>query len=227
VDEDGVIGEQMAYYRAVAPQYDVASSPRADPLLPFRRQIESALHAFRPAGRVLEIASRGGDWTVLLLRYASSVTALDSSPEMLAIAAKRTRGDPRVRYVPADVFAWQPDGPYDVVSFANWLSHVPPAKLAPFWETVGAALAPSGRVFLFDELEDLRRHGDVFREEFLEDSSVPVVRRSVQDGRTFRVVKVFWDPLDLQSQLDALGWEAEIHTAGPLFWAEASQPGGR
>jgi hypothetical protein len=50
---------------------------------------------------------------------------------------------------------------------------------------------------------------------------VPVVYRSVSDGRTFQVVKVHWNTEKLRSTLAAVGWEADIHTAGPFLWAEA------
>jgi hypothetical protein len=63
--------------------------------------------------------------------------------------------------------------------------------------------------------------GILFRETFANDPSVPVVYRSVSDGRTFQVVKVYWNTEKLRSTLAAVGWEADIHTAGPFFWAEA------
>jgi demethylmenaquinone methyltransferase/2-methoxy-6-polyprenyl-1,4-benzoquinol methylase len=221
VEEDALVMEQIEYYRAIAPEYDASASPPNDRLAPYGRQIEIGLDAFRPTGRVLEIASGSGGWTVHLLRHASSVTAVDSSPEMHEVSRRKTGQDARIRYVRADVFSWEPDGRYDVVFFANWLSHVPPERFQRFWETVRAALAPAGRVFIVDELVDAWRYEEIFRETFAEHPSIPVVRRSLRDGRTFRVVKVFWDPDELRSMLGALAWDADIHTAGPFFWAEA------
>jgi SAM-dependent methyltransferase len=221
VEEDALVREQIEYYRARAPEYDVTSSPPCDPLAPYERQIEMGLDGFRPTGRVLEIASGTGVWTVHLLRYASSVTALDSSPEMHGASWRKIGGDPRIRYLHADVFSWEPDERYDVVFFANWLSHVPPGRFLRFWETVRGALAPAGRVFFADELADAWRYQEFFRETFAGDPSVPVVRRSLLDGRAFRVVKVFWNPEELRSALDAMGWDVGIHTAGPFVWAEA------
>ena len=84
-----------------------------------------------------------------------------------------------------------------------------------------AALAPAGRVFLADELEDAWRREELLYEDFAVDPSVPVVHRSLDDGRTFRVVKVFWNAEELRSTLAAMGWEVEVHPAGPFFWAEA------
>jgi SAM-dependent methyltransferase len=222
VEEDALVREQIEYYRARAPEYDVTSSPPGDPLAPYRSQIEMGLDAFRPTGRVLEVASGTGAWTVHLLRYASSVTALDSSQEMHELSRRKIGGDPRLRYLRADVFSWQPDERYDVVFFANWLSHVPPGRFHRFWETVRAALAPAGRVFFADESVDAWRYEEqLFRETSAGDPSVPVVRRSLVDGRTFRVVKNFWTPEELRSTLGAMGWDVGIHTTGPFFWAEA------
>jgi protein-L-isoaspartate O-methyltransferase len=221
VDEEALVREQVEYYRAIAPEYGVISTPPDDVLAPYGEQIVMGLDRFRPEGRVLEIASGAGYWTVHLLPHASSVTALDSSPEMHELSRRKTGGDPGVRYLLADVFGWEPDGRYDVVFFANWLSHVPSGRFLRFWDTVRAALAPAGRVFFADELEDAWRDEEVFREDFGDDPSVPVVRRSLPDGRTYRVVKVFWNPAELRSRLGALGWGVNVHVAGPFFWAEA------
>jgi ubiquinone/menaquinone biosynthesis C-methylase UbiE len=221
VEEEPLVREQIEYYRARAPEYDATSSPPGDPLAPYARQIEMALDRFAPTGRVLEIASGTGLWTVQLLHHASSVTALDSAPEMHELSRNKIGDDPRIRYVSADVLSWEPDGRYDVVFFANWLSHVPPGRFRSFWETVRAALAPAGRAFFADELEDAWTYEERFREIYAGDPSVPVVRRSVPDGGTFQVVKVFWNPQELKATLGAMGWDVDVHTAGPFFWAEA------
>jgi SAM-dependent methyltransferase len=218
VEEDALVREQIEYYRARAPDYDV--TPPGDPLGPYWRQIERGLDRFQPTGSVLEIASGTGSWTLQLLRYASRITALDSSSEMHELSRRKIGDDPRLRYLRADVFSWRPDRRYDVVSFTNWLSHVPPGRFHHFWETVRAALAPTGRVFFADALQDAWRREELLREDFAVDPSVPVVHRSLPDGRTFRVVKVFWGADELRSTLGGLGWEIDIHPAGPFFWAE-------
>jgi len=76
--------EQLAYYRAVAAEYEDYAIPG-----PGGSEVVAALDCFRPAGRVLELACGIGVWTELLLRHATSVTAVDASPEMLAIASAR------------------------------------------------------------------------------------------------------------------------------------------
>jgi SAM-dependent methyltransferase len=226
MDDESLIKEQIEYYRNRAPEYDETSSPAGDPLAAYGHQLEAALDRFRPAGRLLEIASGTGAWTLYLLRHASTVTALDSSREMHELSRRKLGNDSRVRYIQADVFSWVPDARYDVVFFANWLSHVPLGSFERFWRTVREALAPAGRVFLVDEAEDAWRNEDVLREKHVTGGSIPALRRSLRDGRTFRVVKVFWTPDDLESRLQDLGWDIAVHPTGPFFSAEG-QPAER
>ena len=91
-DRDQLLAEQVAYYRARAGEYFVSDSA-AEPAL------EAALDEFRPTGDVLELACGPGTWTPQLLRYASAVTAVDASPEMIAIASSRVGADAAAKQV--------------------------------------------------------------------------------------------------------------------------------
>jgi trans-aconitate methyltransferase len=134
-----LLAEQIAYYRAIAKDYTVD--------IDAARTLAAALEAYQPAGRVLELACGPGAWTELLLRSATSVTAIDAAPEMLARAKARV-GVERVRFIQADLFRWTPDQRYDFVFFGFFLSHVPPPRFEAFWSMVADSLAPAGRVFL-------------------------------------------------------------------------------
>src|SRR5829696_2824019 len=112
-DQEQLLAEQIAYYRARAPEYSAGVIPGAVG----GGESEAALDEFRPAGDVLELACGPGTWTPQLLRHATSVTAVDASPEMIAIAASRAGRAARVRFVEADLFSWKPDRRYDVVLF--------------------------------------------------------------------------------------------------------------
>src|SRR6266498_3857383 len=111
-----LLAEQVAYYRAIAMEYQLDVDAA--------RELAAALEAYQPAGRVLELACGPGAWTELLLHYATSVTAIDSAPEMLARAKARV-GVERVRFIQADLFHWTPAQRYDFIFFGFWLSHVP------------------------------------------------------------------------------------------------------
>jgi SAM-dependent methyltransferase len=86
-----LLDEQVAYYRALAPEYEDHALPLAG-----GDELSAALDAFRPTGSVLELACGPGTWTGQLLRHATEITAVDASPGMLAIASARHGGD-RVR----------------------------------------------------------------------------------------------------------------------------------
>src|ERR1700722_2764696 len=85
--QDQLLAGQRAYYSALAPDY---LDQGLD--LPGGAELTDALDAFRPAGSVLELACGPGTWTRQLLRHASDVTAVDASPDMLAITAGRVPG---------------------------------------------------------------------------------------------------------------------------------------
>ena len=219
VDVQELVAEQISYYRSRAAEYDSTATPPDDSLAVFGEEQRLALDRFWPEGDVLEIACGTGGWTHHLLRHPSRVTAIDASPEMLTLARAKVGDDPRVRFVCADVFTWRPEDRYDVVFFANWLSHVPPVWFDAFWETVRRVLRPDGRVFLIDELADAWRHEKLeMRSAGGED--VPIAPRLLKDGRQFGVVKVYWPATDLESRLRELGWEIDVHPVGPFFWAQ-------
>ena len=97
-EQERLLDEQVSYYRAIAADY---LDQGLD--LPGGGEVIEALEAFQPTGSVLELACGPGVWTGQLLRHATDVTAVDASPEMLAIAAARTRevGGERVRFIRA------------------------------------------------------------------------------------------------------------------------------
>ena len=204
-DLEDLLAEQAAYYRAVAPEYEAHGL-----VLAGGEELVAALDAFSPTGDVLELACGPGVWTGQLLRHADSVTAVDASPEMLELAARR-HGD-RVRFLQADLFGWQPDRRYDVVFFGFWLSHVPLELFDAFWARVADALVPGGRVFFVD---------DAYRtaEELVEGESSSVIQRRLSDGTTYRAVKVPHQPAELQERITGLGWQLTVTpTAGPFYW---------
>ncbi len=201
-----LLAEQVAYYRAVAPEYLQGMLD-----LPGGPELQEALDAFRPTGEVLELACGPGTWTPQLLQHATTVTAVDASPEMLSIARERV-GQDRTRFILADLFEWRPDRRYDVVFFGFWLSHVPLERLAAFWTLVDDCLAPGGRVFFVD---DAHRTPD----ELMEGAESSTIRRRLRDGTPFRAVKVPHTPPELEARLARLGWDVTVSTTvGPFYW---------
>jgi SAM-dependent methyltransferase len=206
-----LLDEQAAYYRSLGADY---LSQGLD--LPGGEEITKAVEAFRPTGSVLELACGPGVWTGQLLRHATEVTAVDASAEMLAVAAERVRDD-RVRFVQADLFSFVPDRRYDVVFMGFWISHVPAERFESFWAMVADCLGPGGRVFFAD---------DAYRtpDELIEGSASSTIRRRLDDGSSYRLVKVPHEPAELERQLRRLGWDITVtSTAGPFYWGAGSR----
>jgi SAM-dependent methyltransferase len=206
ISDDALLAEQIAYYRARAFEYDRVYAERAGP-----RELMSEFDGLPIAGDVLELACGTGQWTGAPAARARSVTAVDSAPEVLGIARERA-GSPNVEFVRADVFARRPELRRDTVFFAFWLSHVPASRFGEFWETVAAALAPHGRAVFVDEGAEHALEG------------VTSEVRSLDDGREYRIVKIYPEPSALTGELAALGWSADVGQLGDFIVGVAEPP---
>lgn len=216
--DDGLtelLDEQVAYYRARASEYDRTAPLTDEDGYP---GLLEALRRFAPRGRVLELACGTGQWTTELAQWATQLTVVDASSEMLAInRARAARTD--VVYVQADLFSWRPQERYDVVFFSAWLSHVPPSRFDDFWTLVANCLTEDGRVFVIDELPAVRNI-----ERAIPNAVAPVVERQLTTGQRFRIVKVFYEPQRLVAKLAASGWQAEVQPVGwRFFYATAER----
>jgi demethylmenaquinone methyltransferase/2-methoxy-6-polyprenyl-1,4-benzoquinol methylase len=233
LNTEDLIAAQIDYYRARAASYD-QEVERATELAPgyadaFRHEaaaIASWLAADPPRGHVLEIAAGSGNRTTGLLRSAERVTALDAAPEMLALLAAK---HPDVETIEADVFSWQPPQRYDHIFMGYWITHVPAACWERFWSIVDDALAPDGRVWFMDNAHPdyANSHGPgdwpVAAGLRLDDRTEGEVQtRTLDDGRSFTMVKRFWWPGELTASLGRLGWLAEVdHTRFAFIYGTA------
>ena len=217
-----LIAEQIAYYRARAPEYDewflrrgrYDRGPEANARwFEEAATVRTALDRFHPAGDVLELACGTGLWTEQLLTTARSVMAVDAAPEVLEINRQRLHST-KVRYVQADLFTWRPEERFDAVFFGFWLSHVPPQRFEAFWQIVADPLKPGGRMFFvdskFDPTSTARDHTPV-------DPVQGEALRRLNDGREYRVVKIFYARAELQDRLRLLGWNTTVSETPHYF----------
>jgi ubiquinone/menaquinone biosynthesis C-methylase UbiE len=218
-----IIQEQIAYYRARAHEYDdsltgsglFAGEAPDDHVSREFQQAMDALRALPPVQDALELACGTGIWTQELIHVAQTITAVDASPEMIAINREKN-GSPRVSYECANLFSWQPSSQYDLVMFAFWLSHVPPDRLDSFLEMVRRAVRPGGRIFMVDEPAQTKDTLPTTNDGILQP-------RTLHNGQQFTIVKMYYDPALLKDKLTALDFEAVTYHLGDYFFYLAGQ----
>jgi len=227
-----ILQDQIDYYRARSGEYDEwwFRSGRYDrgPLFNARWRaevatVEVALDAWLTTRRpttLLELACGTGLFTRHLAPRVPRITAVDASPEVLALNRGRVAA-PNVAYVQADVFSWRPPERFDAVFFSFWLSHVPDSRFEAFWDEVAAALAPGGAVYLIDSAFD---PSSTAKDHVLPSPESGIVTRKLNDGREFRIVKRFWEPQALAARLGDLGWRATIVQTPSYFIHGLVQP---
>jgi 2-polyprenyl-3-methyl-5-hydroxy-6-metoxy-1,4-benzoquinol methylase len=204
--DKNILHEQIDYYRARAQEYD--------------RSISGAVAVFEPATRmltqlgkfnqVLELACGTGFWTKTLLQIGGHVTAADAAPEMLQIAREHI-GDERITYQQLDLFQWQPAETFDLVFFANWLSHVPPEALDDFLNKVRASLHAGGSIALVDQHAPSEADSAIAKEDIY-------AVRPLEDGREFTIVKAFYNLSELEEKLTKLGFTVTSQKFSETFF---------
>ena len=216
-----ILAEQVAYYRARAGEYDewwfrtgrydhgteLNAAWTADV-----NAVETALADYlavaRPS-RALELACGTGLFTRHLAPRVGHLSALDASPEVLAINRGRVAAG-NVDYAIEDLFAWQPSGRCDFVFMSFWLSHVPDDRFDEFWTKVRGALTDGGSAYVIDSGWDVTSSA---KNHVRPDRENGVAARKLNDGSEFRIVKIFHEPDELARRLAALGLVSHIvHT---------------
>ena len=212
--------EMKRYYQASGSEYDeiINRQGRYDqgPELNARwfaewDEVFAQLHAFHLTVDVLELAAGTGTWTQQLLRSASTVTAVDASAEMLAINQAKV-GSPRVTYVLADLFCWQPERVYDAIFFGFWISHVPREQLDAFLRSCWAWLRPGGKMFFVDDTGYPTTAPD---RPVRRDHQIEI--RTLNDGCSFQIVKNFYEVTDLVAPCVRAGFDITMRQTATCF----------
>ncbi len=217
-----LIQEQMDYYSGRANEYDQwflrqgRYDKGEDENLVWFNEVESLrakLAALAPLNNVLELACGTGLWTAELLNISKNITAVDGSEEMIAVNRNKFNSK-KINYIHANLFEWHPQKKYDLIFFSFWLSHVPPEKFTDFWQMVMESLTPNGQVFFIDSLYTQESTAS---NQMLRDEKDTIVSRVLNDGSEYEIVKVFYDPDQLQKDLNNIGWKIKVKTSGKYF----------
>ncbi len=221
--------EMLAYYQARAPEYDdwylrrgrYERGPVHDAAWHAELDIAGRwLDALPIHGEIVELAAGTGWWSPLLASkgelslYDAADAPLDRARERLV--AHRLRAHIHVR----DAWA-PPDRAVDAVFTGFWLSHVPRARLDDFLVIARQWLKPGGTFAFIDSRSD--PHSSAA------DHPTPAADRSVRrldDGREFTVVKVYYEPAELEDALARAGFvDPTVTTTGRFFLTGMARAG--
>jgi SAM-dependent methyltransferase len=118
-----------------------------NPLIPLEGPAVAALLGPVAGRRALDLGCGTGRHTLALAQAGAHVTALDQSPEMMAVARRKLQGQP-VEWVlhalPAPLPL--PDGAFSLVVAGLVVEHVP--DLRPVFQEAVRVLCPGGRLVL-------------------------------------------------------------------------------
>jgi SAM-dependent methyltransferase len=214
--------EMVAYYEARAPEYDewylrrgrYARGPIDD--MAWQADLDAAttwLDGLPLAGRIVELAAGTGWWSPLLATkgelwcYDAASAPLDRARERLL--AHRLRAHLHVRDAWAD-----PEQVADALFTGFWLSHVPRARLADFLGLAAGWLRPGGTYAFIDSRFD--RQSSAVDHEPSPDEETTL--RRLNDGRTFSIPKIYYEPAELEAALLAAGFASATVTTTPRFF---------
>ncbi len=225
--DEHILREQHRYYEDRAHEYDDVWYRRgtydmgADANARWFEEtarLEAAVDGLDVSGSVLELACGTGLFTRHLAPRARRLIAVDSAAPALAVNRERV-ADPRVEYVHADLFCWEPPPGvrFDSIFFAFLVSHILPERFEAFWDRLTGWLAPGGHVFFCDDLAGAETRASNPGESVDEGPDF-AHRRRLSDGREYTIVKVFHRPEELRDALAALGWSVDIRTTGEEFF---------
>lgn len=220
---DSALAEQIYYYRARAAEYDQwflrkGRYDRGDEhTTQWFQEVEEVvneLETFAPYGDVLELAGGTGLWTVRLAPVADSITVVDASPEMIEINRNRLGITPAT-YIEHDIFTFKTDRKFDFVFFGFWISHVPSERFEEFWNLVRGWLKPGGSFFFLDGVKN--DQSTAVDHVLPDEDDCETLVRKLNDGREFRIFKIFYRPDELQSRLESMGWHAKVQQTSHCF----------
>lgn len=219
---DKIIQEQIAYYRARGNEYDewFYRLDRYDRGEEINRRwfnevdvVKQALQKVGQNDKILELASGTGIWTQELLNIGKKITAIDASEEVIEINRSKLNS-PKVEYRQIDLFVWEPDTEYDLVFLSFWLSHVPPELLESFLTKVYKSVRVGGQVFIVDSRFE---RTSTANNHILNDDGSIYKSRKLNDGQEYQIVKIFYQPDELQNKLTEVGLKADVKVTDNYF----------
>jgi len=142
-------------FDAVATEYDAQREFVIPEMREYYGAAVWAAESQRPSPRILDVGAGTGLLSALLLeKYPSAtLTLLDISEKMLAVARERFRGRDNVRFLTGDYSQADLGGPYDLVCSALSIHHLERDEKRRLFGRIHSVLVPGGLFVNADQAE--------------------------------------------------------------------------
>lgn len=213
-DDDSVLRE---YYSRRSGEYDEAVYDRGDPVCEAEcAELEAEMRRELAGGDVLDVACGTGFRTVRLARFARHVVGVDASPEMLAVARRKSAELANVVLVQGDAYHLAGlCGSFTAAVAHFWFSHVPRARVAEFLAGLHGRLGSGAVVFMADNVFIPGRGGTLVVRPGSRDT---YKRRELSDGSQFQIVKNYYPPEELGTVLGPGCRDLRVHFGRRYWW---------
>ena len=167
-------------------------------------------------GNLLDIACGSGYWLKLFYNKCSTFTFLDQSEQMLKLCRKKAENFEVIEissFIKSDIldYSFEETVKFDCALIGFLLGHFTIAQEEIFFKKLKRLLRPGAEILIIDSTWNKGRAKTLHKED--------VVERRLNDGRTFKIYKKYFDEEDLPALLNFYGISVKDSFFGETFVA--------
>ena len=167
-------------------------------------------------GNILDIACGSGYWLKFLYNKCGTFTFLDQSEQMLKecrLKAERFGITGRSRFIKSDIldYFFEETDRFDCAFIGFLLGHFTKTQEEVFFKKLKDILKPGAEILIIDSTWNKERAKKLNKED--------IVERRLNDGRTFKIYKKYFDEDDLPALLNNYGITVKDSFFGNTFAA--------
>ena len=206
-------GDLQDYYAQRANEYErvYAKPERQDDIAELAALLQDVLRG----QDIVEVACGTGYWTSVIAQTARAVHATDINPEVIAVAQTKDYPPGRVQFALADAFTLAAVAGMFTAGFAGfWWSHLTQVQLNRFLRAFHQVLGPNRLVVVADNRYVAGSNHPIARRD---SEGNTYQRRTLDNGRTFEVLKNFPTESELRESIDGMARDVTV-TMLTYYW---------
>lgn len=213
--------EMLSYYNERAKEHDIVYMGKGPALQQYSDEYArdvariSEMASDFGNGHVIDIACGTGFWAPHYARNCSHVTFVDQSASMLSECRNRVEalGQKSVfHFIRGNFFDVElPAAAYDCALIGFLLSHLVQEQEEALFSKLGEILKPTAQLMVIDSAWSEKREGHRRK--------AGIEERTLEDGRTFRVYKKYFEHSEIHEMLKEHGFIVKSFYGGDMLLA--------